>query len=196
MTNASIAFLLAVQPEAATSGKVNIWIPVVAALLASFLTGLVGLLLSWQRQSFDRRAEHLRFMRSKLEETHEVGRSILTAYNQMHSRMSIVIATQGNPQIVEVINNEATATVSEGGTPKLRMLVEFYCPKLLPKLELIEEAIKRQGAHFAQCSNTAFKGHGFPRSLLDQQVAANDGIRKAINDFHSALSGVARGLVD
>lgn len=141
MIDPSIAFFFA-QPEPSAASDMDIWVPVVSALLASALTGTMGLLLARHRQSFDQKAEQLRFMRSKLEETHEVGRSLLVAFLGVHRHLSMVIATHADPQAIEVVNKLEKVAVSEGGTPKLRMLVEFYCPELLPKLVTVHTLVE------------------------------------------------------
>lgn len=194
MTNIGIAFLLAAAPTATTPDKMDIWSPVVAALLASAITGVISWAISWQRLSHDRKMEHLRFMRSKLEETHEVGRSILVAFLSMHTRLSMVVATHAHPNTMEVVNNTPIERGSEGGTPKLRMLVEFYYPKLLPELERVEEAVKRQMTLSESVLGMVLAQKPFPAGILDELTAARDDLRNAINDFHSALSQAAQSL--
>jgi hypothetical protein len=194
MTNTGIAFLLAAAPATTAPEEMQIWIPVIAALAASALTGLTGLGLVWLQQRHQRKTERVQFMRSKLEETHEVGRSILVALLGMHTRLSMVVATNAHPNTMEVLNNTPIERGIEGGTPKLRMLVEFYCPTLLPELVRVEEAVTRQMALSESVLDIAGVHKPFPAGLLDELTAARDEIRNAINDFHSALSQAAQGL--
>lgn len=169
-----------------------IWVPVISALLASALTGVISYFLAAQRMRHEERVEKRTILIGKLEETHQVTRSLLRFFGANYAQISVVVVAPNAPELADqlhgIAQQDADATIDH-----LTMLVDFYLPDLRPQLSLVEEAQGKYGrilTEIVQLLSTA--DSTTRRSIWERLQVAHAEIQKELRALQDALSTVAR----
>jgi hypothetical protein len=116
-----------------------------AVVVGAATTGIVGYFLALQRLSHEERIEKRRFRISKLEEAHEVSRSLDRSTFNIYVQMSAFLVLPGARDVIEQIRDLGRPSGEPGNLMQLGMFADFYFPELRTQLKEIKEAYDEYG---------------------------------------------------
>lgn len=189
-----IHIVLAQAPPSVQVGMV-IWVPVISALLASALTGVISYFLVACRIRHEERVEKRRFLIGKLEETHQVTRSLLRFSCAHYAQLSTITMAPNAPELTRQLQS-STQHDADMPIDHLCMLVEFYFLDLHPQLRLVRSAQEEYGRVLTEIVQLLPTADSITRrSVWERLQVAHAEIQKAFRALQDGLSTVARGLL-
>jgi len=160
----------------------NEWVPVISAFVGALVAGFLSYRAAAIRLSKEETAEKRAIILQKLEETHQVVRSIRQSY-----RESIVHMIR----FLLVNQSESSASVPIE-IDRLQMLVGFYFPSILSLVEVLETEQHRFGSVIAESIVAATKPNAARQALADSVVQQGNKIDAACNELMKAVTLLAR----
>jgi hypothetical protein len=159
----------------------NEWIPVFAAFTGALVAGLISYRAAAIKMNKEDKAEKRTFILGKLEETHEVARTIRISYRK----------TYGDTVKLLMTNEHETRGDSLVEIDRLFMLVGFYFSELLPAIEILEKSRVQFGAILAD-SIVAVTIPDTPRQpLLDSLHQQYRQLDMAFDEFLKAITNLS-----
>ena len=160
----------------------NEWIPVFAAFTGALVAGLISFWAATIKLSKEESAEKRAIFLEKLEQTHEVARSIRLSYRRSYAHIRMLLLT----------NRSETDSDSLVEIDRLLMLIGFYLPEILPAVDTLEKEREQFGATIAD-SIVAITQPEAPRQdlirSLDLQYQRLDA---ACNELLKAITAIAQ----
>lgn len=169
-----------------------IWVPVISALLASALTGVISYFLAARRMSHEERVEKRTFLIGKLEETHQVTRSLIRFFGASYTQISAAVMVPNVPDLTKQLHGNTQHDV-DMPIDHLTMLVEFYFFDLRPQLRLVEKAQEEYGKILTEIVQRLPTADSTARrSIWESLQGAHAEVLKALRALQDGLSTVAR----
>jgi hypothetical protein len=160
----------------------NEWIPVLAAFTGAVVAGLISYRAAATRFSKEERAEKRAIFLEKLEETHEVARSIRLSYKRSYANTRMLLLTSKSEaesgNIVEI--------------DRLLMLVGFYLPEILPAVDALEKSREQFGATIANSIVAITQPEAPRKELIHSLDSQYQQLDTACNDLLKAITATAQ----
>ncbi|MGO9111740.1 MAG: hypothetical protein ACLP9L_21145 [Thermoguttaceae bacterium] len=155
------------------------------------MTGIIGYALSSQGLRHEDRVAKRTTLIEKLEETHQVTRSLVRSFGAIFAQNMMAVAAPNDPEFVKQLRDsyqpENDATIDH-----LTMLVDFYFPELRAQLQFVSQAQQEYGevmAEIIRCFPTTDSASR--RALMDRLQAAHAETQNAFRSLQNGLSAIA-----
>src|SRR5262245_55859808 len=167
-----------------TESLMTEWIPVIATLAGTVVGGIISYFAKLSTLAKQEKSERRSIILSKLEETHQVVRSIRQIYKETYSDMLSHLVT-GLP-----LSKDTGGPVE---IDRLAMLIGFYFPELSPEVEALEASRNRLGAILAKGIVAGVKPQGSNKvELVNELNAQYDEVNHALQNLLNSITRVAR----